>query len=249
MAEKVITDQTIAAVMQDGPAARPTPALSSGTGQVKEDSARVPAESEAPVEPRSGRAKPAEDDAHLAARAAAGDRLAYAALVKRHLPRILSTCRRMLGNDAAAEDAAQETLLRLWTHMRGYDPAKALLTTWLTRIAMNVCLDRLRKRREEQWDDSYDVARPPGQETGIMNRQLSQRVDAALQELPDRQRLALVLCHYEDLSMAEAAILMDASVEAVESLLSRARRSLKQRLASEWQGLLSDQPSPDENWT
>lgn len=249
MADKVITAQTNAAAKPKSLDARQAAAVLNDRGELKEDRARVPAESEAPVEPRPGRTKVAEDDARLASRAAAGDRLAYAALVTRHLPRILSTCRRMLGNDAAAEDAAQETLLRLWTHARGYDPARALLTTWLTRIAMNVCLDRLRKRREEQWDESYDVARPPSQETGIMNRQLSQRVDAALQELPDRQRLALVLCHYEDMSMAEAAALMDASVEAVESLLSRARRSLKQRLAAEWQGLLSEEALPDENWT
>jgi RNA polymerase sigma-70 factor (ECF subfamily) len=176
----------------------------------------------------------------LAARAAGGDQAAYAVLVKRHLPRVLALTRRMLGNDAAAEDAAQEALLRLWTHAASYDASRALLTTWLTRIATNVCLDRLRKRQEEPWDDSYDQPLAPDQERVIEERQLAQRVDAALRALPDRQRLALVLCHYEDLSMAEAAAMLETSVEAVESLLGRARRNLKQSLASEWRGLLAD---------
>jgi len=188
----------------------------------------------------SGRISAAESDATLAERAAAGDELAYAALVKRHLPRVLALTRRMLGNDASAEDAAQEAMLRLWTHAASYDPSRALLTTWLTRIATNVCLDRLRKRQEEQWDDSYDLPLDPSQERTLADRQLAERVDAALSALPDRQRLALVLCHYEDLSMAEAAEMMETSVEAVESLLGRARRNLRQRLASEWQGLITD---------
>jgi len=181
-----------------------------------------------------------ESDVVLAARTAAGDRLAYAALVKRHLPRVLAVTRRMLGNDANAEDAAQEALLRLWTHAASYDPSKALLTTWLTRITTNVCLDRLRKRREEPWDDRYDVPLPPSQEQTLVDRQRAARVEAALQELPDRQRLALVLCHYEDLSMAEAAHVMETTVEAIESLLSRARRSLKERLMPEWRALVTD---------
>jgi RNA polymerase sigma-70 factor, ECF subfamily len=160
--------------------------------------------------------------------------------VKRHLPRVLALTRRMLANKASAEDAAQEALLRLWTHAGSYDPSRALLTTWLTRITTNVCLDRLRKRQEEQWDDSYDQPLAASQQRTIEQRELAERVEAALRGLPDRQRLALVLCHYEELSMAEAADMMETSVDAVESLLSRARRSLRQSLAGEWQGLITD---------
>ncbi len=108
------------------------------------------------------------------------------------------------------------------------------------RIATNVCLDRLRKRKEDQWDDSYDQPLDPSQQKTVEDRELAARVEAALRGLPDRQRLALVLCHYEELSMTEAAGIMETSVEAVESLLSRARRSLKQRLAAEWRGLIGD---------
>lgn len=188
----------------------------------------------------SGHEAAVASDAALAARTAAGDRRAYATLVRRHLPRMLALSRRMLGNDAAAEDAAQETLLRLWTHAAAYDPSRALLTTWLTRIATNVCLDRLRKRQEEPWKDGYDAPLPAGQERLLNDQQRAARVDAALQRLPERQRLALVLCHYDELSMAEAAEAMETSVEAVESLLGRARRSLRQILASEWRALLPE---------
>src|SRR5262245_28120075 len=128
-----------------------------------------------------------ESDAALAARVAGGDRLAYTSLVKRHLPRLLSITRRILGSEAAAQDAAQEALLRLWTHAESYDASRALLTTWLTRIATNVCLDRLRKRQEEPWDDSYDQPLAASQVKTIEDRQLAERVDAALQSLPDRQ--------------------------------------------------------------
>jgi RNA polymerase sigma-70 factor (ECF subfamily) len=141
----------------------------------------------------SGALSAVDADIALALRTAGGDRDAYAALVRRHLPRMLAVCRRMLGNDALAEEAAQEALIRLWTHAASYDPAKARLTTWLTRIAANVCLDRLRKRSEEAWPENFDIALPAGQERAIMQDQLAAKVDAALQKLPERQRLALPL--------------------------------------------------------
>jgi RNA polymerase sigma-70 factor (ECF subfamily) len=187
-----------------------------------------------------GRMTTATDDSSLVSRTVRGDRLAFAALVHRHLPRLLAVARRMLGNPTVAEDAAQEALLKLWTHAASYDPGKASVSTWLTRIAMNVCLDRLRKRREEFLPEDYDVAQPAMQEQGILRDQVAAKVEAALQVLPERQRQALILCHYEDLSMSEAAIVMDTTVEAIESLLGRARRSLRRQLEPEWRSLLAD---------
>ncbi len=182
----------------------------------------------------------AEDDGVLARRVASGDRLAYAALVRRHLPSLLAVARRMLGNAAHAEDAAQDALLRLWTHAASYDPAKARLSTWMTRIVINLCLDRLRRRQEAPLPDDFDMAAPPRQEQALQRDQTAARVEAALQALPERQRTALVLCHYEEMSMAEAANVMETTVEAVESLLARARRGLKRELEPEWRSLLAD---------
>ncbi len=181
----------------------------------------------------------AEDDGVLARRVASGDRQAYATLVRRHLPSLLAMARRMLGNAAHAEDAAQEALLRLWTHAARYDPAKARLSTWLTRIVMNLCLDRLRRRQEAPLPDDFDMPVPPRQEQALQRDQTAARVEAALRALPERQRTALVLCHYEEMSMAEAASMMETTVEAVESLLARARRGLKRELEPEWRSLLA----------
>lgn len=188
----------------------------------------------------SGHNSAAEDDNALIARTASGDRLAYASLVRRHLPRLLAVARRMLGSDLHAEDAAQEALIKVWTHAASYDPAKARFTTWLTRVGMNICLDRLRKRGEEPWPEDFDVAVASRQEHDLMRGQVSAKVGAALQALPDRQRQALILCHYEELSMAEAAEIMETTAEAIESLLARARRALKRQLEPEWRSLIAD---------
>jgi len=190
-------------------------------------------------EPSDLQGKP-DDDAALVLRTADGDRDAYARLVQRHLPRILAVTRRMLGNDARAEDAAQDALLRLWTHAGSYDPEKARLSTWLSRVTANICLDRLRKREEESLPENFDMALPASQDRQLMEGQVASKVNEALQKLPERQRLALVLCHYEEMSMAEAAAVMETTPEAIESLLSRARRGLKRMLEPEWRTLLAE---------
>lgn len=182
----------------------------------------------------------ATDDNSLIQRTAGGDRLAYAALVRRYLSRLVAVARRMLGNATLAEDAAQEALLKLWTHAVTFDPGKASFSTWLTRITINICLDRLRKRTEEALPEDFDMAIPADQERGLIQEQVTAKVEAALQALPERQRTALILCHYEEMSMVEAAKVMETTIDAVESLLSRARRNLKRQLESEWRALLAE---------
>lgn len=206
----------------------------------RKEGAGVPVQTTLPQEQGSGLSGAPDSDAALIALTADGDRAAYAELVRRHLPRVLAVCRRMLPSEALAEEAAQEAMLRLWTHAGSYEPEKAKLTTWLTRITANICLDKLRKRGEEAWPENFDVALPPSQERDYMDAQVAAKVNAALQTLPERQRLALVLCHYEDMSMAEAAAVMETSPEAIESLLSRARRTLRRELEPEWRMMLTD---------
>jgi RNA polymerase sigma-70 factor, ECF subfamily len=191
-------------------------------------------------EPDPSRMNTATDDNSLILRTARGDRLAYAALVRRHLSRLVAVARRMLGNPSLAEDAAQEAFLKLWTHAATYDPAKAGFSTWLTRITINICLDRLRKRTEDPLPEDFDMAIPADQERGLIRDQVAAKVETALQTLPERQRTALILCHYEEMSMVEAAKVMEATIDAVESLLGRARRNLKRQLESEWRALLAE---------
>lgn len=176
---------------------------------------------------------PANDpDQELVARVGRGDPAAVQALVARKLPRMLQLAQRMLGDAAEAEDVAQEVFVRAWKQAPTWVPGAARFDTWLHRVALNLCYDRLRRRRERP------TAEPPEQpdtgpapDRGLLARDTQLRVTAALSALPERQREAVVLCHYQDLGNIEAAALMGVSVEALESLLSRGRRALRAMLA------------------
>ncbi len=172
------------------------------------------------------------DDA-LVKRAGSGDRHAASRLIARHSPKILAVCMRVLGERAAAEDCAQETFLKLWRTADRWRPGRAKFATWLYRVAANACIDRLRQRRPEgAAEDAAETADGAlGAEDGLIAEEKRRTVGLALGALPDRQRLAVVLCHYEEMSCADAAAVMEISVEALESLLARARRNLKESLA------------------
>lgn len=172
-----------------------------------------------------------DPDTVLVAAIARGDRAAANTLVQKHLPRILAVARRMLGERAEAEDVAQDVFLKVWTHAARWTPGAAKFETWMHRVAINACTDRLRRRRTrplEETDDRPDPGPQPDQAFAAANR--AAQVERALQALPQRQRAALVLCHYQGCSNIEAAEILNLSVEAVESLLSRGRRTLKEKL-------------------
>jgi RNA polymerase sigma-70 factor (ECF subfamily) len=182
-----------------------------------------------------------EDESALLARVAAGETQAFRALVDRHLPTVLAIARRMLRDDAEAEDVAQETLLRLWRNAAGLELGEGGVRPWLRRVAANLCIDRVRAQRNTSLGDALpEEIEPASQMTRLAERELGKRVDVALQALPERQRLALTLFHYEGMSQIEVGNVMGISDEAVESLLARARRTLKASLKDEWQGLLPE---------
>jgi RNA polymerase sigma-70 factor (ECF subfamily) len=174
----------------------------------------------------------ADPDEEVLSRVARGDPAAVRALVARKLPRILSLAQRMLGDAAEAEDVAQEAFVRVWKQAPRWRPGRAKFDTWLHRVALNLCYDRLRRRREVVTDTVPDTPDPgPAPDRGLEAADVAGRVSQALQALPDRQREAIVLCHYQELGNIEAASVMGVSVEALESLLGRGRRSLRAALA------------------
>jgi RNA polymerase sigma-70 factor (ECF subfamily) len=188
-----------------------------------------------------GRAPGMRDpDEELVARVGAGDRRAAAELVRRHLPKMVGLARRMLGDAAEAEDVAQEVFLRVWRHAAEWRPGQAKFETWMHRVAMNLCLDRLRRASRQGGEVSPETPDHHASATRALDdAQRRERVRLALGVLPERQRAALVLCYYQERSNIEAAAILGVSVEALESLLARARRTLKNELSAERADLMN----------
>lgn len=179
------------------------------------------------------------DDAALIARASARDAQAFRVLVERHLPSLLGVARRMLRDEAEAEDVAQEALIRLWQQGAALELGAGGARPWLRRVVANLCIDRIRAgRRTDVTDEVPEQEVEPDQLSGLLEGDLAQRVERALQSLPERQRLALTLFHYEGMSQVEVGSILGVSDEAVESLLSRARRALRSLLKDDWKQLL-----------
>ncbi len=184
------------------------------------------------------RAALAVSDDDIARGVAAGEDGAWQDLVEAHLGAIVAYAWHMLGDRAEAEDVAQETFIRFMKKAASWRPGAARLRTWLLRVAINLCLDRLRARRPQAEADVELEAEPGGvaRLDGQIDR--SRAVRRALGELPERQAGAVALVHYLGLTNAEAAEAMEISVDALESLLSRARRALRRKLEPLAQDLL-----------
>jgi RNA polymerase sigma-70 factor (ECF subfamily) len=183
------------------------------------------------------------DDAALAARLAARDPAALRDIIARHAGALHRTAFRMTGDAHEAEDIVQEACLRLWDqapaiaarHPSGSQAAGTLrLGGWLQRVVTNLAIDRLRRSRRlsdgevpDREDDAplADALIEAGERDGLARR--------LVLALPERQRAAIVLTYYEELSNAEAAEAMEMNIKAFESLLHRARAALRQAFAAQ----------------
>lgn len=178
--------------------------------------------------------KDTDPDVELLARIGNNEPAAVNEMVTRKLPRLLALAGRILGDADEARDVAQESFLRIWRHAASWRSGEARFDTWLHRVALTLCHDRLRRRKERPLAEADTLAladsAPPLDEQ-LETTERNARMAAALAALPERQREAIVLQYYQELSNIDAAALMNISVEALESLLSRARRQLRSQLA------------------
>lgn len=190
---------------------------------------------------QGGATDAASDELAMLAAVGAGNQIVFRRLSERHLGAIVATARRILNDEAEAEDVAQETMLRLWTQAATLEVPPAGIRPWLRRVATNLSLDRLRsRRRTDVTDEVPEQPQAPEQGVDLEQRETSARVAAAMAALPERQRLALALFHFEGRSQVEVGKALGVSDEAVESLLARARRALRTALHDDWRDLLPD---------
>lgn len=163
-----------------------------------------------------------------------GDEKAFTQLVERHSTRFYRLAYRFTADREEAEDIVQEAFVKLWERPAMWDAARgAKFTTWFYRIVLNASLSR---RRKNAWFRSgvqiESVPSPLNQEEGLAKAERQKKLEAAIASLPARQQAALNLCFYEELSNAEAAEIMQIKVKALESLLMRAKTSLKKSLGA-----------------
>jgi RNA polymerase sigma-70 factor (ECF subfamily) len=182
----------------------------------------------------------ADPDSALLAAAAAGDEKAFAGLVERHYDIVYRVVWRVTSGHADTEDMVQEAFLKLWNNPLQVRHGGAL-RGWLMRVGTNLAIDRARRKQASNLDDQPEIAASgPDALDQVLGDQSADDINSALARLPERQRLALSLVYFENMSNIEAAETLEISVEAVESLLARGRRALKADLKDRWRDLLAD---------
>jgi len=172
-----------------------------------------------------------------------GDVEALRELIEAHQHRIIGTVAKMLGDDSDAEDIAQQVFIRLWKSAGRYEPT-AKFTTWLFKITRNLVFNELRRRKRHpatSLDRPLDPSEPArtlqiadstvkAPDTALLDDEMQAAIQRAIDELPETQRMAIVLRRYDDISYEEIGEILDLSVPAVKSVLFRARTELREKL-------------------
>jgi RNA polymerase sigma-70 factor (ECF subfamily) len=171
-----------------------------------------------------------DSDEELMARVQQADQQAFTRLLERHAPGLHGFLQRMMRNRADAEELTQESFLRVWRHANRFEPDRVRFSTWLYRIGHNLCVDRLRRRREVPLEAAPEPLDRADAERDLDEARMAALVRRLIERLPERQRTALVLCHHQGMTNQQAAAVLDVTVDALESLLARARRTLREQL-------------------
>ena len=178
-----------------------------------------------------------DPDWELISKVANGDKEAFDCLVLKHQHKIINFCYRFTGNKFDAEDIAQEVFINVYKSAKRYKP-KALFTTWIYRIATNLCLNYKRNKKRhpeesleiiEENESRKKFVSPKSNEPDIqlLKQELSNLVQNTIQNLPENQKIALILHRFEGMSHQDIAESMNCSISAVESLIFRAKQNLK----------------------
>lgn len=172
------------------------------------------------------------DDVSLICQIQKGSHEAFAALVYRHSNRFYRIAYRLVSNKDDAEDIVQEEFLKLWGRPKFWDPNKrAKFTTWFYKVIINQCFDLNKKKKPLYVPEGIEefVDKNPGQDALLDAHQKQAILERFIRELPERQQLAINLCFYEGLSNNEAAEIVGVKVKALQSLLMRAKTTLKDK--------------------
>lgn len=169
-----------------------------------------------------------------------GDHAAFRTLVERHQNSLVGTISKMLGNESDSEDIAQQVFIRIWKHAKRYKPDNKF-TTYLYTIARNLVYNESRRRSRkrtastDQLSDDHHLQFPDDAnhepDNNLLESELRNAIDVAIQKLPENQRMAVVLRRYENVPYEEIAVILNTSVPSVKSLLFRARTTLREHLA------------------
>lgn len=178
-------------------------------------------------------------DVELMGMISAGDMRAFEELVERHQRAVIGTVAKMLGNASEAEDIAQQVFVRIWKSAGRYE-AQAKFTTWLFTITRNLVFNEVRRRqrkptvsvdeREETTHRTVEDLQAISPDDEMLQSELEEAIDRAIQSLPEKQRMAVVLRRYEEMPYEEIAAVLEMSIPAIKSLLFRARTQLKEAL-------------------
>ena len=170
----------------------------------------------------------------------AGDTVAFEELVERHQRLVAGTVARMLGSNSDVEDIAQQVFVRVWKSAKRYVP-RAKFTTWLLKITRNLVFNELRRRsrhaqlplqvESEEKERPIRDERATAPDASLLEQELQRAIETAIAQLPENQRMAVILRRYDELSYEEIAEALGQSVPAVKSLLFRARTELRTRLS------------------